>query len=748
MSDHRKILTPMPFERGDILTLRSKSLLDRQIHLIDWTSGTDPNIASDLLRGKITFDTIVVVRIDRTNQTPAEALRQCHLDTFRKRARPAHVCFLYSSEFDIRVHDFREDVIGLSCKEFLVALRAAELATLLRKSGAIFKLSKGFYFRSPSGALVDHFLRVGNMQQSVSALDRCFFWLLPFLNEVEDLLIDTWSISSIALNAIRRLDTYTKCIRAPQPTLEFLSRYPNDRNVLCYEELQRIAETYRQYGTRHVLLIISVSVTGQVENRLRKFFASQIPDALLDVVSLYQLAKTKEPTLCGFYEEEPLVIRTNARGNVGKRQVYDIDPVTYFPNIMDSRNEKRIEITRDYIRDKEFFNQYAGKECFYVHRDSLDLERYRLRHHAFYIDVSKMLQTDVFRNKLQNHLSVEISKVPSMIVAPNHKSGKALVDQTLGILAEKFGEPPRSYLANRLSDDAPEALNLLTTLSTEAEILILDDVLVTGNRLSQYQEQFRTHNYKGRICYIVGVARCKGPEAFARLVKQFSWNDHLQRRANSVVAVESILLPDWDDEDCPWCREHRCLSHLLYNSSSHAYSESMSTLGQSRISYLRESQSDGLKSHVLWTPTDESELKLGPTSLFISGKGINQGDVAVAMASALQHMRQSEPYLGQIFPRVMLHHGELFMKKWSDPILTFLLWRLATVNEIRSPIFGVESRAIRELEAMLSRLGEDKLGFDNSLLEIVVGELTEKIVIREEQRQALWRKVDTLWTRN
>jgi hypothetical protein len=80
------------------------------------------------------------------------------------------------------------------------------------------------------------FLRVGNVQGTRQVLDAFFFWMLPFLKDRSAILTDTWSISSIALNASRLLERYwmnsgpeqINRFTSEECYVDMLSSYPDD----------------------------------------------------------------------------------------------------------------------------------------------------------------------------------------------------------------------------------------------------------------------------------------------------------------------------------------------------------------------------------------------------------------------------------------------------------------------------------------------------------------------------------------
>ena len=93
-------------------------------------------------------------------------------------------------------------------EEFLHQLRQKELEFFVQDGGALLRATGSLIFRAPSRKYCSSFLRVGNAQTHRVVLDSFFFWLLPWLRGTDAIITDSWTISSIALNASRLLARY------------------------------------------------------------------------------------------------------------------------------------------------------------------------------------------------------------------------------------------------------------------------------------------------------------------------------------------------------------------------------------------------------------------------------------------------------------------------------------------------------------------------------------------------------------
>ena len=221
----------------------------------------------------------------------------------RVSATPVHI--LGSWNYDVFVSDNAnavtsrsplgrgQEITQLLCQE----LQRIELDHLVSISKARLEGGEGVLYRAPSGKLVRSFLRVGNIQMSRSALDAVFFWLLPSLKDCIGIVTDTWSISSIAFNASRRLAVYRGKPSALYP-VEMLSKYLDGseaRAAEAAEIVQSVIEVQKQCPGR-VLLLISATQSGSLVQNLRESLRLRdVPDEKTQFVALFKLGSTPLP---------------------------------------------------------------------------------------------------------------------------------------------------------------------------------------------------------------------------------------------------------------------------------------------------------------------------------------------------------------------------------------------------------------------------------------------------------------------
>ena len=169
------------------------------------------------------------------------------------------------------------------------------------------------------------------------------------------------------------------------------------------------------------------------------------------------------------------------------------------------------------------------------------------------------------------------------------------------------------------------------------------------------------------------------------------WDDYYKRYLayrgrqlprHTVNAVEKVVLPDWREQRCPWCRER-----ALYDKwQRHAPSLPQALVERSE--QLAASPRTGLTQELFLQAVGARGLfALGPDSLYLPQRA-NQAEVFAAVAAALQTLRtipvQGRPLLGpRRFPvSTVLAHADYCKAKWTDSILRGSFLRAASPDEL------------------------------------------------------------------
>ena len=576
-------------------------------------------------------------------------------------------------------------------------LQKLELDYLVSASKARLEGGEGVLYRAPSGKLVQSFLRVGNIQMSRSALDAVFFWLLPYLNDCIGIVSDTWSISSIALNVSRRLPVYQGTSSAPCP-VEMLAKYHDGseaRVVEAAEIIQQVMET-QDKCTGRVLLLISATQSGSLVSNLRDSLRLRdIADERTQCVALFKLGSAPLPkqlsalrdltSVEGFESYAPLQ---------GDQQLpfkpVEIDENVYFPlRYWDTEYEVKIRSATKAIQTfLEEYGCYSSNTVVRVHRNAM--EDGPTRHHAIWIDTLQLVQSPVFKAKFETFLA-EVNTLPTVIVTPGHEAGRIMADlakefwATQGVNITCYEHP------NLLADGGGQAANpalfeSISDVDTNHSILILDDAFITGRRLSGYQRSLRNQNFLGRIYYGVAVAR---PDSLGE------WNQvasRLRYRANGkgkkldrnvVKAIETVVMPNWVEDDCPWCKEAR----LYRDGFTNGKSENQRAR-EKRLLFLEGMMEEGLTENLYLQISGSQAWNLAGGSIFAQA-GACEAAVFVAVASALQDLRtvqhdKGRPLLGpRRFPwATVLEYKKYLLHMYNESTIRAAFLRASARDEL------------------------------------------------------------------
>ena len=258
---------------------------------------------------------------------------------------------------------------------------------------------------------------------------------------------------------------------------------------------------------------------------------------------------------------------------------------------------------------------------------------------------------------------------PDCIVAPRHPDAE--------LLATAAAEATNAYLiqANEaeLLQLEPAAKEQLSQAST---ILIVDDVTITGTRLRGFKNYLRLGNFldaSTNVAFMPGICRP-------------SWSTRLHAIRDMVgvdwfIPIETLLLPDWRHDLCPWCWE---LDALKQEMSFFPDSELM----RARYESLRNTAS-GLTSDLFlhWsegfaTPDRGADYwKLGPGSIFgVSG----EVELFIAVASAMQALRDQHR-LNDVYQAAVarvLAPSFYLVGRYYDPIITASILRAAYRHDL------------------------------------------------------------------
>ncbi|HVV16081.1 MAG TPA: hypothetical protein VHH90_02675 [Polyangia bacterium] len=229
------------------------------------------------------------------------------------------------------------------------------------------------------------------------------------------------------------------------------------------------------------------------------------------------------------------------------------------------------------------------------------------------------------------------------------------------------------------------------------KFLVVDDVLVSGSRLSARNRELREREEPpASVNFIVGVARPISEDDWKKLsialTTRHPWDAKL-------AAVETFWLPNWQEKSCPWCREYDFLVSI-----TRRLAESPAWLVE-RVASLT-SRERGLEEDALWFLPGISTPSLGHGSV-VGPEGMSATATLFAFASALQRLRHDAEgkRLNPHFPEFGVFDLKN-VKNYSEALLRAVMLRAVLPQEWGT----LQSGALRdELSAALSQGDHDSI---------------------------------------
>lgn len=557
---------------------------------------------------------------------------------------------LYSWNFKIRLTDNINKAVNSSPvdQEFTLFLRQKELEEFIIDSSAILRSpTPEALYRTPSQEYSHVFLRVGNIQKNRHVLDSVFFWTLPHLKDAGALLTDSWSISSIALNIARLLARYVSAgAGSKEQTIgnfhvNMLSGFYHGLREMD-QETRECLQPLLYHNRKNILFLISAIKTLKSLGNIKKALGKEGLEKNVKYLALYRLVPDiQQDHLCDLSGDFAAKQNVNFDSkDVPEKGVHviPIDEQSFFPLQV---RDHLIEIKKACADiSKEFFETYGGKNVFSVHRQSFFSNNTPQRHHGIFIDVAKMLACPEFNQKLYASLE-QVEVLPVCIIYPPHDQGKQFVDAIVAFFLNKFNQVPKTLCFADLEvepeDKRLEIIAYLKSLGENELVFIVDDVSITGNRLSSYQMLLHD-KFKGKIHYLVGVARPESDGDWERR-RRILAHDH---QRYTLTCIEKVLLPDWNRTTCPWCREKELLNEVT--GSPNYEHLSVARQLQIRLNALGQAERFGLTDDVFFSINDTKKPVFLGGSIFCNKKAISEADLIASIAGSIQQLRNG--YVG------------------------------------------------------------------------------------------------------
>lgn len=594
----------------------------------------------------------------------------------------------------------------------LAAIRVSELEHLVARSRALLMPVEGAYYDPPSHRPIRSFLRIGNIQYSRQAVDALAFWLLPHVATARGILIDTWSISSMAFNLSRILTLYDG--RPPIP-VEMLSTYqdrsPEAQSALL-EVLDRLWGECPQAGAAliPVTCIVSATQSGSLVDVLQEEIDLAALPIDMSFVALFQLGKTNAlPSLCDRSDAPEFAPMSEA--SVERRSAIHIDPQVYFPL---AYRDMEYVLRRGHTRSfGNFVKRFGSEGLFSAHRDQPSDGL--TRHHAVHLDMAAMLANPAFQAAFDAEIAA-LDPLPAIVLTPQHEVASALGERAMAALAAKGHTALHlQHPSLLLREEGPGQQNeaniraALTGLGVGDGLLILDDCFITGDRLTGYQTRLRQLAVRARLHYRVGVARPDALEHWTGCQTMLGYRDEADMAVyatNTVAAIHEICLPNWQEAECPWCAEAALYRRMLKNGAL------LPSALQARLDLLTD-RDTGLVEELFFVAPDVMPMRLYSGSIFLPA-GTPQATVFAAVGSALQQLRtvgtDRRPTLGpRRYPiATVLKALEYLKNVYKDSVLRAAVIRAACAQELVYMNEAAERRRTALVGALLTSAAADE----------------------------------------
>ncbi|MCF6328494.1 MAG: hypothetical protein L3J02_01670, partial [Henriciella sp.] len=347
------------------------------------------------------------------------------------------------------------------------------------------------------------------------------------------------------------------------------------------------------------------------------------------------------------------------------------------------------------------------------------------RHHAFHIDAKRLIGSEPFGMRLKQLVSAKsIDGNDGVLVVP---------DQTGSLFLESFCAAAsitkhdiNVFSVPSLGIETPEQ-NLIDFLRNEKNrtLFVLVPISITGYSLQRLQVRLREivegpENIQSNIHLFLGVLRPPDQRKIDEISRHF-FNQEGSSRTGSIQisVVESLVLPNWQEHQCPWTRELKAISRTL---KSESLPSEIDRLFRARLRVVRSSAATGLRTKdVFFVPFADPYLVFNSGSRFLDRAKMfvrrsknrdsarnafsglllpdaSEADLNCAVASSIQRWRER---VGRTSLNPVCIDASTISNNngFNESKLRAALWRSLTPTELR---YG--SRAGSDFVSMVDRV--------------------------------------------
>lgn len=617
---------------------------------------------------------------------------------------------LYSEEFEPKVCNLYQpqgiEYPGTNA-EITELARRSDMEGILADKSVFFHHDRQAFFRLPSGEISDYFLRVGNVQHDPHNIEKIAFWALPRLSDIHHVLCETWSISTTAATIAQFIDAYRG---EGAVTWSYLSAYLPQK----ISDIHHVTELFSQAARTNtkLLFLVSASASGRIHGEYLKLARQADAEQNTRILTIYQLNRTPcegsviHP-LADFLDDLGLKGATDSI-DVGSAPVIEIDTSTYIPKYR-GVTTKPFSVIQQTGRAREFYEKYSGNGIFSIARKGRTSNRSPGRHYTYHLDIKKLMDHPAFTQRLGTVLSNQTATT-TVVLTPSNTNRQFLEIFCVAHEAA-FGCRPTNIVEIERLTQISDHQQIKAALTDENEhVTFVESLLVEGanlNDLTQTIRKIRDQGFpsKAHITYLAGLFRpySDRKEKWVNFFPQCSDHPGFQERTK-IVAVETVILPKWSDNDCPWKRELRAQEKALEVSELDDWQRSYIQRRVLQLTDAMKAGGDGLRGAEVFfqrQPGDEFPFWAGSFWLdksavvaanekhgvTIAEDDIDVADLVCAVASAVHAWRYGNPNSSVLshdlsFDEVINQEVTSENVGFNEPMLRAAIWRSLKPGEI------------------------------------------------------------------
>lgn len=539
---------------------------------------------------------------------------------------------------------------------------------------SIVRAPTGAHFELPSRAHSSHFIRLSESFDCIDSVQRTAYWIAVSLMaslDVEETPPDRTFL--VDHPSMLLLGTQVNLIYGGSRNVLALKGYPSETAL-------RAAASRLLEGVGPVTAVIGIASTGRLARILKEladdkgveldlclaFSAVDIPDgpkplAHLPLDGYVHAADAASCGMCGPDRAKPIKIHGHS----------------FFVSFADV---KEIRLPEKYFEKQRYFlDTYGAVEgALRVHFD--EPNEVFPRHHAYGIDVTKLLAHGGFSAEVQRKLD-SLDPKPDWVLIPSHKASallRATIAEWRDIPVLEVDELDSAKL------EAPK----------NPVVLVFDDKVISGQSMRNLNVELRRTRDAlweklAHVHFFSPIVTTPSEEELSSIQKglttRHTWTASWHQ-------LYWIPLPTWHKNDeCPWCKEKNWLTTLAAESDSF---DSPLTVRQEILSTKEDLGAMGCLAPA---PVGHQCPPLAAGSV-AGNEGSTQLQVLIATASAIQQRRTAvvDPLNPHSLTNPTRIDGFVFENAYTEPLIACSILRALKPDEVSASMIAFLARVLRD----------------------------------------------------